>query len=356
MGKLPEITLEEIAQRLKRKKKIYEPPTLFLGSRTGWYYGHEKFYEEIKSFSHVATAFNNYTDAEKFRECYKVLQDKRRFNPGLIDEILRSYLEQSIKPRNADICLAEMIFEGYFDVIISTTIDSLLQAGLQHCRSWGETLAFENKLFILPVHSFESIQREERQATKTIKVFGDLETSRNYYTAQHELNLDSKEQSDLKAYLWKVLERPTVMIGFDPIWDQPMVKAFSTEGRDIIYINEDELDEESEMARVIQERDGRWLIGQKWGYARLMGILHKELFSQEPLSFALARKLSEQLESVQKNITELQQKSHDSVESLSHIRQTLQDDVRGLHEQMAWLQKALQQLLEAQNIEKRKDN
>lgn len=350
MGKLPEITLKELAQRLKQKKKNNDPPTLFLGSRTGWYYGHEKFYEEIKFFSKVVTAFHNYTNPEKFQECYKVLQDER-FTPGSIEDRLKSYLERPIKPRNADICLAEMIFGGYFDVIISTTIDPLLQAGLQHYRSWEETVAFENKLFILPVPSFEDIQREERQATKTLKVFGDLD-SRNYYTVRHELNLDSKKHSDLKAYLWKVLERPTVVVGFDPTWDRPMVKAFSTAGRDIIYINEDELDEESEMAQVILKRDGRGLIGQEWGYARLMDILHKKLFSQEPLSFALARKLSEQLESVQRNITELQQKSYDSAESLSHM----QSDIRGLYEHMVWLQQAVQQLLDAQNIEKRKDN
>ncbi len=358
MGELLEITLKEVAQRLKRKKANNEPPTLFLGSRTGWFYNHEKLYEGVKPFSKVTTAFNGYTDPEKFQECYKVLADSR-FNTGSIEDLLKEHLDRSPKPRNEDICMAEMIFGGYFDVVISTTIDSLLQAGLSYQQSLEETVAFHNDLLILNVHPLDHILREERRTNKTIKIFGDLETSRHYHTVQHELNLDNEKNVDLKAYLTKVLAKPTIMMGFDPIWDRPMVKAFSSSGRDIIYINEEELDKECEMARVITERDGRWLIGKEWSYAGLMDILHEELFLQRPLSIALARTLSKQLEMIQKNIVEIQDKSSDSVgriESLSHMLQAFQGDVRAMHENIVLLQKAVQKLLDAQELEKRKDD
>ncbi|MGH2510800.1 MAG: hypothetical protein ACRDHZ_25835, partial [Ktedonobacteraceae bacterium] len=352
MSKLPEITLKEIAHRLKQKKENKEPPTLFLGSRTGWFYKHEKFYEEIKPFSNVATAFDTYTDIEKFQECYSGLKSKR-FNSGSIEDLLRSRLDRSVQPRNADICMAEMIFGGYFDVVISTTIDSLLQAGLNHQRSLEEVVAFNNELLILHVHPLDHILREERRVNKTIKIFGDLETSMHYHTVQHELNLDDEKNVDLKGYLRRSLARPTIVIGFDPIWDNPMVKAFSNSGRDIIYINEEELDEECEMARVITARDGRCLIGKEWNYAGLMDILHEELFLQRPLSIALARTLSKQLALVQESIAEVKQQNRehaDRVEHLLHLLQTFQGDMQALHENTVWLQDAVQQLLNTQKL------
>lgn len=358
MGNLPEITVKDIAQRLKQRKTNNEPPTLFLGSRTGWYYNHEKLYEWAKSFSNVATAFDTYTDSKKFQECYTVLKSKR-FNSGSIEDLLKSWLVRPAKPGIADICMAEMIFGGYFDVVISTTIDPLLQAGLQYQQSLEETVAYKNDVLILNVHPLEHLLREERRVNKTIKIFGDLETSRNYHTAQHELNLDDTTNTELKAYLTRVFSKMTVMIGFDSVWDQPIMKAFSSSGRDIIYINEDELDEESEMAKAIMAREGRWLIGQEGSYTRLMATLHKELFLQEPLSFALARKLSEQLEIVHQNIAEIQRKSSDNVdrvEHLSHQLHTVQTEMRVMHENVVWLQDAVQQLLDAQHLEKRKDD
>lgn len=358
MDTLSEITLKEIAQRLKQKKGNSEPPTLFLGSRTGWYYEHNKLYEDIQAFSNVTAAFKDYTYPQKFHELYTVLKGKR-FNSGTIEDLLKAQLERPMKPRNADICLAEMICGGYFDVVISTTIDPLLQAGLNHHQSLVETEIFKNEVQILNISPLDDLLREERRVNKIIKIFGDLE-SRNYHTVQCELNLDCKKHDTLREYLRKVLARPTIIIGFDPVWDRPMVKAFSESGRDIIYINEDGLDEESDMARAIMKREGRWLIGPEWSYAGLMDILHEELFSQGgPLSYALARKLSEQLKVVQKNIADIQQKSNENGDRLEHVQQTLytlRDDLQMVLEHVAWLQDSVQQLQNTQKLEKRKDS
>src|SRR5437667_10405675 len=98
MGEMSEITLKEIAQTLERKKTNGEPPTIFLGSRTGWFYGKEKLYDNMGLFSNKSATFSKLSDIEKFQECYKVLGGKR-FSTGDIHDLFNELLVAQPKPR-----------------------------------------------------------------------------------------------------------------------------------------------------------------------------------------------------------------------------------------------------------------
>lgn len=349
------ITLKDLAHTLKRKKEIGAPPTLFLGSRTGWFYGHEKLYKDIRFSSKEPTAFEQLSHAKKFQECYKVLKGER-FSTGTIDDLLKDHLGHHLEPRHEDLCLAEMIYDGYFDVVISTTIDPFLQEGLNHQRALQGMVPFGSKVktLLLPFSPITDIIRDERQIIKVVKIFGDLATAREYYTAQHELNLDDKSNEELKTYLGKILARPTIVVGFDPIWDRPVEKVFLKSNDDIFFVNEDIPEEDSSIMQVIKARPGRCLLGDQGHYTIFMAALHKEIFSGEPMSFALARKLLAHMDILQKNIQKLADNQAEQTEAISRNLHMLNKGIENMQTGLLSLQETVQRLPETSRLEREK--
>src|SRR5439155_24558620 len=135
----------------------------------------EKLYDNMGLFSNKSATFSKLSDIEKFQECYKVLGGKR-FSAGDIHDLFNELLVAQPKPRPEDVCMAEMIYAGYFEVVITTTIDPSLQDALYHQKAlfFGQQEApfvnILNKLLILHVNPMEDIIRDERRASKTIKI------------------------------------------------------------------------------------------------------------------------------------------------------------------------------------------
>src|SRR2546422_3487835 len=113
----------EIATLLEFRKKHNQRTVLFLGSRAGGLFRSQQFYDTMWQFS--KRDFAELSRFEQFSECYKILQEER-FSERDRFSILSSSL-RGVGTIDADVCLAELVKDGVFDVVISTNIDDLAE-------------------------------------------------------------------------------------------------------------------------------------------------------------------------------------------------------------------------------------
>src|SRR5436309_7795358 len=117
-GSAIETNIEEIARALTAQREQGQRIVLFLGARAGGLFGNEFLYETLKNFSLLD--FNTLSDVEKFRESYYVLN--KHFTESERHNILVGALA-TLRYREEDKLLAELVKAGFFEFIISTNID-----------------------------------------------------------------------------------------------------------------------------------------------------------------------------------------------------------------------------------------
>ncbi len=195
---LQEINVEEIARKLTTRRDQGQRTTLFLGSRTGGLFGNEYFYDTLKQFSLLN--FDTLSNIEKFRECYYVL--RKHFTAMERRDILVGALA-TLRYREEDKLLAELIRAGFFETIITTNIDSLLE---EACSLSGTHI----QTFIPQIDDITTIEQNNYRHDAIIKLFGDLESLR-YSIADETFNLEDKFQS----FLQLKLSSDVLIVGYD---------------------------------------------------------------------------------------------------------------------------------------------
>lgn len=258
----------DIARYLQRRRDLPMLTVLFLGARTGGLYGNRALADELSVAKDLAPL-------EQFRACYKALQ---RFNRDTIHDILQLALKQAPFKR-ADQQVAELVRQGYFDVVISTNLDVSLDRAMDRERLLAPP--FDPRLVICDGQNVDAVIREERERSKIIKIFGNVDGGLGaYHTVGHELELDIREYTPLKEYLQKTLLESIVVLGYDPLWDRPLERAFlERQGGNIYYINEEQLDEQTTLARAIQKRQGSFFTGEQGAYSICIEQLYQMLIA-----------------------------------------------------------------------------
>lgn len=283
------ITLDDIAGFLLGKKTVRI--ILFLGSKAGGFFENEKLYSQVKGFS--TETFDSLEREEKFQTCYRMLEEN--FFERDRDSVLNQSLSTEQDSRLEDDYLAEMIKANIFDGIISTNIDPLLEDALKH---EGAKESRDYHLLIYgktPVMDLKHYQHDF-----VLKIFGDLE-SKYYKTAGDEFLVEQDEE--LRDFLEHMLNSAILMVGYDPVWDGPLDKAFFMKGGELIYVNETPLSPESFISRVIRRRKGKCLIGEEGEYKNFIQSLYAHLFERGRLSYEAIQKVSRQLQQIQDEIT-----------------------------------------------------
>jgi hypothetical protein len=178
------VTIRDIAAFLHALQGRNQRTVLFLGSRVSKFWRNAELYKTISGFSN--NNFYHKNEEEKFRDCFEILGDRKRFNERDVHQLLIESLTDN-KLREEDICLAELLKAGFFDVLCSTCIDGFVesvceQAGLDEDRG---DLSIWNPLSGKPFNR----ARPLAGGLIVVRAFGDLEF-RCYATAGNELKLD----------------------------------------------------------------------------------------------------------------------------------------------------------------------
>src|SRR5437016_762787 len=163
-----ETNIEEIASALVTQRDLGQRTVLFLGARAGGLFGNEFLYETLKNFSLLN--FDILSNVDKFRECYNVLS--KHFTESEKHNILVGALA-TLRYKEEDKLLAELVKAGLFEFIISTNIDTLLEDA---CSSWGLREPDDYRVSILGVDEIRQIEQNKPRFSSIIKVFGDLDS------------------------------------------------------------------------------------------------------------------------------------------------------------------------------------
>ena len=256
MRKSSRLGIQEMANLLEMRKRNHQHTVLLLGARAGQLFRSSLFYENLLPFS--KRNFHQLSRIKQFQECYSILTNDYKFSERDLHSILQTSL-RNLSVIKADISLASLIMNQYFDEIISTNIDDVLDDVLAQTEMKAG-------------HDYEvmSIGRNPPQYEKSCfcritKVFGDF-VSREYTVRERSSRL---ENAELKDFLQKLLGKDLLVIGLDPIWDQdiPRLIPMTTDGGMWLISEEKDIIEKSpDLTGLLHKRPSVCILGHEGSY------------------------------------------------------------------------------------------
>ena len=212
-------------------RKIVDPVVLVLGSQTGALFRSQDFYEKL-TLAHQK-ALQPLPPDKQFLSLYSMLQLNER---NLSEMQIHRMLHAAFKPEKlflsqADKICAKIIKDGYFREIIYTSIDDIIERSLIDAKL-QERHDFE--VFIAG-HS-ENYERR-KFSYRISKVFGDF-LSLNYQIIPKENYFQA--QSELEAYLQRLLSSDILAVGLDVDWDREFIRLLHEAKGEIYFVTTEE--------------------------------------------------------------------------------------------------------------------
>ncbi len=310
------VDIAEIAHTLKMKKNNNQSMVLFLGSRAGALFRSEPLYEFMKPYS--TRSFDNLSDQERFVECYKLLR-QGRFGEREIHSILAPSLQEKAAIE-VNICLANLVKQDLFDIIVSTNVDTFLE------KAFKETEMKEHHDFAVidpkrdALHDF--IYSDKRLSCKVIKTFGDFD-SREYNVAKRDFYLDSIP--DLKSILENILARDVLVIGFDPTWDEEMIRAFPAGKGSLWLVMEEDVSTRHPLVSLAKHgRPVKCITGKMGNCEQFLKALYWHLYEKMPVNYQLVHDTLRELEALHNKLNQLER---------------IHSDVQAVHKELLHLKK-----------------
>jgi hypothetical protein len=121
------VDISSLVAFLKMRKE--RNTVLVLGSRTGAFFRSKDLQALTTLFSMRGLGLDSFSLENRFKEIYTLLT-QGLFNPDEIDTILTASL-MNVDMTENDLLLAEIVKQGWFDVLISTNVDNMLEQLLE---------------------------------------------------------------------------------------------------------------------------------------------------------------------------------------------------------------------------------
>ncbi len=227
-----------------RKEIPRKGVTLILGSRSGGFFRSQDFHNTLRLFSNPG--FGQLPRAKQFGEFFKLLGN---FTWNDIDTLLIGSLHK-VEITEADRCLAKLVKQKVFDVVLSANVDNLLERALEE-----EGLKELHDFDVFSPRSGISIRLQRKFFHSIIKFFGDLRTPDYIHTRM--VGPSTQDIQILKEIFKKELERSIIAIGLDPEWDASIIRAIPDRGDIIWYIGEEENEDKKNGYHLLNEIEKR---------------------------------------------------------------------------------------------------
>ncbi|HEX8736902.1 MAG TPA: SIR2 family protein [Pyrinomonadaceae bacterium] len=165
--------------------------------------------------------------------------------------ILRKHLLDGKTPSDGYIDLAHLVKAGYFNIILSTNLDSLTEKAL------GQVGLLQPEHFIVAVNGRDSLEEikdqleNTRAPIKLVKLHGALESTRSYaFTPEEIFNFEKT----IKAHLARIINQSLLIVGHS-MQDRDINVLFEEEGKEIHFVNPSPPEPGSPMHNVLKVRD-----------------------------------------------------------------------------------------------------
>lgn len=245
------IDIASMARQLQLRRKNKLKTVLVLGARAGGLIRSQRLYDELQSF--FSHGFSNLSRNSQFARFYHLLaRPESSFSNAHIQTMLSSALT-TVALGEVDEKLARLIQQGYFDPIITTNADTLLEQALFRA-GWQELQDFE-VINLVSETSEHIFFRGAQPACTIIKVFGEL-TARNYLLDGRYVHMYNRQVMALESKL----RQDCLVVGFDDVWDATLDRVFPPQGDQCWVVAEEMLDEYSPFYRIGGTRQVRSLV------------------------------------------------------------------------------------------------
>jgi hypothetical protein len=269
--------IQEMADRLEMRKKSNHHTVLLLGTRAGRLFHSTHIYESLQKLS--SRNFHQLSRIQQFQECYTLLTSDK-FSETDLHSILHTSLKD-LHVSETDACLASLIKQEYFDEIISTNIDdmleeALLQIDLKESRDYDVTRIGRS----LPHY-------EKSHSYRIIKLFGDF-LSRDYTIRERSAHF---EEQSRKIFLQNLLEKDLLLIGIDLAWDQDILRLIPPKASGTVWFvseEDDIVDKSSFLANILRARHAIQILGHEGNYDHFVRKVHHCLLGNVPFAHAQA--------------------------------------------------------------------
>lgn len=258
--------LTSITRVLKTRHSMGRATVLVLGSQCGGLFRSPFLYETLQPFGRRNVSVSSLVD--RFAGVYRVLlSPHNHFGTLDIDALLNNSLRQ-LEPDDADLSLAGLISLGVFDLVLTTTVDSVLEDALKYV---GLKEAYDFEIF-LPGNDADTkpMNSLRKVSCQILKIFGDIR-SRNYTIRRGGYFSHFR---GMRAFLEEVLRRDVLAIGLDPLWDAEFIGIFPVHGDACWFLNERAPDELERIAQIGNARVSCFLTGASAAYQTFFPALY----------------------------------------------------------------------------------
>lgn len=267
-------SMDYFAAYLDEMKTYGSKTTLILGSRASSLFYCAPFYSKMLQFG--SPTFPRKKPIGQFRECYEILTARGEFTFKEVHQILRDDL-RTMTVSTADLYLAALIMQGFFDVIISARLDdfleqALLRLGMHSQEDYTVYNGYDQKSYAKP----------EGHPFALVNVFGLVET--NKYRVKRQRYFEERPQ--LREYIRKAAYEPVLLLGYDPFWDAELGELFP-ESQNIFWcISEEEGISRYQALRKLEEtREFRPYIHASGSYDRFVENLYWKCGGRVPVHY-----------------------------------------------------------------------
>ena len=208
---------------------------------------------------------------KKLAEFFKVWETLDRDTPY---SILLDHLVTAKAPSSGYVDLAYLIGRGFFNVVLSTNLDNLLERSLIR----ADLLTPDD--FIVVVNGRDRPEEVKdqldtsRQLIKIVKLHGTLESPQSYAFTPDEV---FDFEKTIRPSLAKIINESLIIVGHS-MQDRDLDVLFEEEGKEIYYINPSPVELGSRIDHILRVRGyGNVVIGPEAVFDTFLGELRKQV-------------------------------------------------------------------------------
>lgn len=269
----------KMAEYLKLRKNTQKETLLVLGARAGGLFRSGSLSEALSTFS---DNFEILSYMQRFAECFNILKRGMLSQPE-IDKLVKSVLEE-VSFDEADYCIAQLVKRGYFNTLITTNVDNILEQAFTRAKVEIEmfvpgatvdrnlrptlTMLFGD----LASKKYASDKRNLR--SMLIKPFGDLASGE--YSINNRTNYVRRAEA-LRRIMNDKRNMAVLLVGLDPIWDHDIFSLlFPLEGH-VWYVDEERPLMPSPLARYLQKSKVQYITSDEGRYTSFFRNLYRQI-------------------------------------------------------------------------------
>ena len=320
------IDIAELADVLEDRKNNDKKIALILGSRTGALFRSQSFAEEMVHYSTSTRSFVDMNERERFTECYSLLKTAKRQIDRKDLEILLSQKIRNIDFSMADDCLADLIEQKVFKLVLSSSVDDLLYDALitLGLKEKHDFVNFDLGRLSIADTVEEILFHEKISACKVIRLYTDVDA---FVHSLDKPKVQAERSQCVKNLLERMRIKEVLLVGIDLTWDQMILTALPPRIKTVWFVNEDDSIKETFRSTYEGIEQFRFIIGGQGGYEKFLKALYWQINPGiPPRHYELTSRLQNQLKVIQRDLTSIK----DGIKSL-------QEEIRRMQHQITKL-------------------